>query len=41
MCPCIADVLAGRSPSERLEVLGEVVGGDEGQDMGLSLARSS
>ena len=33
--PGVADGLEGGSPSQRLEVLGEVVGGDEGQHMGL------
>src|SRR3954447_14800933 len=33
--PGVLDGLEGCSPSERLEVLGEVVGGDEGEDMGL------
>ena len=34
-CPCITDDLVGRSPSQGLEMLCEVVGCDEGQDMGL------
>ena len=33
--PGLADDLIGRSPFQGLQVLGEVVGGDEGQDMGL------
>src|SRR3954452_16107205 len=32
--PGIADGLERGSPSQRLEVLGEVVGGNEGQDVG-------
>lgn len=32
---CIADGLEGRSPLQCREVLGEVVGGHEGQDVGL------
>jgi ribonucleoside-diphosphate reductase alpha chain len=34
-CPGLADDLIGCSPFQSLQVLGEVVGGDEGQDMGL------
>ena len=33
--PGLADDLIGRSPFQGLQVLGEVVGGDEGQDMDL------
>jgi hypothetical protein len=33
--PGLAGDLIGRSPFQGLQVLGEVVGGDEGQDMGL------
>ena len=33
--PGVADGLEGCPPSQRLEVLGEVIGGDEGQDVGL------
>src|SRR5215471_12360646 len=33
--PGLADDLIGRSPFQGLQVLGEVAGGDEGQDMGL------
>src|SRR5829696_2216538 len=33
--PGLADGLEGRSPPQRLEVLGEVGGSDEGQDVGL------
>jgi hypothetical protein len=33
--PGLADDLIGCSPFQGLQVLGEVVGGDEGQDMGL------
>src|ERR1700722_2752189 len=33
--PGLADDLIGRSPFQGLQVLGEVVGGGEGQDMGL------
>jgi hypothetical protein len=33
--PGIADGLEGCSPAERLKVLGEVIGGDEGIKMGL------
>jgi hypothetical protein len=33
--PSIADGLEWCAPSQRPEVLGEIVGGDEGQDMGL------
>src|SRR4051812_15632965 len=35
LCPGLADRLEGGSPSQPLEVLGEVVGRDEGQDMSL------
>src|SRR3954466_1789347 len=35
LCPGLADGLEGGSPSQPLEVLGEVVGHDEGQDVGL------
>jgi hypothetical protein len=33
--PSVADSLKGGSPAQGLKVLGELVGGDEGQDMGL------
>lgn len=33
--PGLADDLVGCPPSQILEVLGEIVGGDEGQNMGL------
>jgi hypothetical protein len=37
--PGLADDLIGRSPFQGLRVLGEVVGGDEGQNMGLQAVR--
>jgi hypothetical protein len=33
--PGITDHLIGRSPSQGFEMLGEIISGDEGQDMGL------
>ena len=33
--PGVADELVGCSPSQSFQVFGEIVGGDEGQDMGL------
>src|SRR3954462_3781983 len=35
LCPGLADGLEGGSPLQPLEVLAEVVGHDEGQDVGL------
>jgi hypothetical protein len=35
--PGIADGLVGRAPSQGLQVLGEAVGSDEGQDIGLEV----
>src|SRR5215207_6257641 len=35
LCPGLVDGLEGGSPSEPLQVLGEVVGRQKGQDMGL------
>jgi hypothetical protein len=37
--PGLADDLIGRSPFQGLQVLGEVVSGDEGQNMGLQAVR--
>ena len=39
--PGVADGLEGCSPSESLEVLGEVIGGDEGQEVVLQTLRWS
>src|SRR3954447_22581704 len=35
LCPGVLDGFEGCSPLQRLEVLGEVVGGNEGEDVGL------
>src|SRR5215212_4229689 len=35
LCPGLADGLEGGSPLQPLQVLGEVVGRDKGQDVGL------
>src|SRR4051794_3089590 len=40
LCTGLADGLEGGSPSEPLEVLGEVVGRDKGQDVSFQALRS-